>query len=454
MKKKNQGFSLVELIVTIAILAIVVAPLLNAFVVSARTNAKAKERLRTTTIAQNIMEGVEKLTLEELAYQFDYPEERFNLMDGSVDACELVLPSGGGTTFNKVVTYEEAKAQVDAGGFEVEGWESMITSSIIRKSASDVRLAEKSNRDYYFFVKDISAGSGASKYSALITVKPSSANNYNDKDIAELQKIDITTDAIFIDGYTSSGAVALFPIEETTLPEPEESPADPDAPAAPARPAITLEDIERTVRVIIDKTDGVTTVKVEYEYAAVDSSGTTLTRKQESLIFDNAEDTSHELEHIYLMYFPWYVKGDEIVVNNDDNVDCTLHIIKQQGSDQIDSDDPRYSLTNRESNYRVKLYVNEGSPNANGTSHCNIQTNLKKNMGSGNAMNPIIHCQYNMNASGDVEDNVLQLRPLTAPTSQWDRIFDVTVNVYDNAVSLNTLYDAEPLATFTGGMTN
>ena len=72
-KLNNRGFSLVELIVAVAILAIIVLPLLRAFVVSANTNAKAKERLRTTEVGQNIMEGLTASKLEEVAGMFNYP---------------------------------------------------------------------------------------------------------------------------------------------------------------------------------------------------------------------------------------------------------------------------------------------------------------------------------------------------------------------------------------------
>lgn len=62
MKKRiqqdNGGFSLVELIVAVVILAFVVAPILGAFVSSARTNGKSQRVLSATTVGQNIMEEV------------------------------------------------------------------------------------------------------------------------------------------------------------------------------------------------------------------------------------------------------------------------------------------------------------------------------------------------------------------------------------------------------------
>jgi prepilin-type N-terminal cleavage/methylation domain-containing protein len=62
----NRGFSLVELLIGVTILAIVVAPLIHAFVTSAATSSKAK-RLRSETIAaQNILESYKATSIDML----------------------------------------------------------------------------------------------------------------------------------------------------------------------------------------------------------------------------------------------------------------------------------------------------------------------------------------------------------------------------------------------------
>lgn len=70
MKKRiqqdNGGFSLIELIVAVVILAFVVAPILGAFVSSARTNGRSQRVLSATTAGQNIMEEVKGTPLETL----------------------------------------------------------------------------------------------------------------------------------------------------------------------------------------------------------------------------------------------------------------------------------------------------------------------------------------------------------------------------------------------------
>ena len=69
-KASNAGFSLVELLIAVTILAIIVIPLLHLFVTSTRINVKSRQMLRATTVAQDIMEGLKAYTLEEVRTQF------------------------------------------------------------------------------------------------------------------------------------------------------------------------------------------------------------------------------------------------------------------------------------------------------------------------------------------------------------------------------------------------
>lgn len=58
----NEGFSLVELLIAIVILSIIVVPLLHSFVTSARTNAKSRNTMHATAIAEDVMEQFEAHT--------------------------------------------------------------------------------------------------------------------------------------------------------------------------------------------------------------------------------------------------------------------------------------------------------------------------------------------------------------------------------------------------------
>jgi prepilin-type N-terminal cleavage/methylation domain-containing protein len=55
----NKGFSLLELLIGITMLAIIVVPILHAFLTSSKTSVKAKEMRNETLAAQNILESYE-----------------------------------------------------------------------------------------------------------------------------------------------------------------------------------------------------------------------------------------------------------------------------------------------------------------------------------------------------------------------------------------------------------
>lgn len=73
-KASNAGFSLVELLIAVVILAIIAIPMLHMFVTSTNINVKSRQMLRATTVAQDIMEGLKAYTLEEVRAQFAPPE--------------------------------------------------------------------------------------------------------------------------------------------------------------------------------------------------------------------------------------------------------------------------------------------------------------------------------------------------------------------------------------------
>lgn len=78
---KNAGFSLLELLIAVVILAIIVIPLLNLFLSSNKLNIKSRQTLRATTAAQDIMEGLKAYNIKEIKEQFDKPANGFYVID-------------------------------------------------------------------------------------------------------------------------------------------------------------------------------------------------------------------------------------------------------------------------------------------------------------------------------------------------------------------------------------
>lgn len=89
MKNNERGYTLIELIVAITILAIIAIPLMHGFVTAAKTNAKAREIEQATTVARNTMEKIEATPIEELLKGIEPHKERDEL--GNVEGLRYDL---------------------------------------------------------------------------------------------------------------------------------------------------------------------------------------------------------------------------------------------------------------------------------------------------------------------------------------------------------------------------
>lgn len=92
MKKGNKGFSLVEVMIAITILAIIVTPFLASFLRATKINAKSRKMLRATTAAENVMEGLSGFLIEDISKQFN---DIYNLQQKKDDAGNPVVDGAG-----------------------------------------------------------------------------------------------------------------------------------------------------------------------------------------------------------------------------------------------------------------------------------------------------------------------------------------------------------------------
>jgi prepilin-type N-terminal cleavage/methylation domain-containing protein len=92
----NQGFSLLELIISIVILVIIMLPLMNNFFHSALINKKAEDIQIQSNLAASIMEGLKNLNIEEIVEHGDI--DQFAEALGNPVAQEILLPDPGAGT--------------------------------------------------------------------------------------------------------------------------------------------------------------------------------------------------------------------------------------------------------------------------------------------------------------------------------------------------------------------
>jgi prepilin-type N-terminal cleavage/methylation domain-containing protein len=152
----NGGFSLVELLIAIVILSIIVVPLLHSFVTSARTNAKSRNTMHATAIAEDVMEQFEAHTLGEMAD-----------------------------------TYEAAS---------VEGFTNTVKRGEDIDSDGDL--------EWVYTFRDSSTTSGA--YDVVTTLDPSAYTTINEKDLIDIQNLAGNLNAVYSEKADSDIGAYLY----------------------------------------------------------------------------------------------------------------------------------------------------------------------------------------------------------------------------------------------------
>jgi prepilin-type N-terminal cleavage/methylation domain-containing protein len=456
-KKNNSGFSLVELIVTVTILAIIVVPLLRAFVISAQTNAKAKERLRATDLAQNIMENMEAYGLETLSEQVN--AQKFRLLIGTTGAvadgsCELHRDSASSAYFS-VATIKDTVSEF---GF-VNNIPATASSVLVDEAAGTYEFRGSQNEDkcYYFAVGGIE--SDGKKYDALIVASPAAAGSngrdVNTSDLAEISAI--SSETSHVASYSYSDAIS----DMQNIINKYDGEIFDSAGNNLRNYANYKSHIQRTVTVALEGTTEITGVTVTYSYD-LESGYKTGNGKSNLLVrtdtvFSSAGDDDAQMEKMYLMLYPWYNGNrnlpDTIVVSNPNNLSADIILAQQTKLE----DDTRTEASNLL--YAMDIRVMEKAE-SNGTmsshTHVNIRPQISGDISLSWNREQYISDSYGITHSTDSSEMTADL----VETTQEGRNFDVTVCIYP----VGTLFDgteyktsfrrdaAEAYSTFTGGL--
>lgn len=380
-RNKDAGFSLVELLIAVIILAIIVVPMLHGFVTSARMNGKAKQVQRATTVAQDIMEGLKAYDIEELQAQFNEPADGFYVIDA-----RLIHGSIKEDYFEKSVTGNEDE--------DIE----------YRHVPKD----EVPPGIYYFTMEGVQLQ--GSEYDALIRIdavgyeKDAHGNPPANHDNA-FNNADITSPSSIIKGKTGKDGIYV-------------QSAGQDLSAAEAvKKAWDLEDSEDelagkpfTFRTFADQGGKVTrTITLSMENDGVDAEGNRCCKVSVQYAYDCTYNGAPcpvqitgdfptgavpcgekipEGGNIYLFYYPLYAERgtaagspgalpenkirDNIVINNKTGLPFTIYIVKQVDSVTAASL-PEQQLKIAEEKYAP---VVKGT----GTAELTIRTNLGTNL--------------------------------------------------------------------------
>ncbi len=153
---KNAGFSLLELLIAVTILAIITIPMLHMFVTSARINGKSRITLRATVLAQDIVEGLKAYHIDEIQDQFN--TKHLDMLNSTITCEECKYDDDGSNVYYfylKNVKLEnstfDAKIKLDASAY-IDGTSEAGKHDMHPNTSETVRLAS-ANRNASFVYK-------------------------------------------------------------------------------------------------------------------------------------------------------------------------------------------------------------------------------------------------------------------------------------------------------------
>lgn len=437
----DRGMTLVELLIAIVILAIIVVPLLHSFVSSARVNMDARKKLKITTTAQDVMEGLRADTLEDLALQIYYHDgvssngvvrDGFHIIDkalvkGTMSENRCVInPDGSVDNFTSVS--DTAVSDDDKPCIESTN------------GGETYEFKRKDDGKYYFYMTDVTVENvGTPNYKVDVLIS-ADADYYRDPSIISVNSARHNGTPLVDISDMNSLKDFVFSINEKEML---------DNINAANYTSYSLKDTKVTVSITLEKKNIGGNDKIQ---ATVSSKLQALsplptTHYDES----NQVVTRDTVRNIYLFYSPTYngdISGvtvpDEINIINNDKLDNNLYIVKQY-DDAIASTG---FLDQYEMNYRCKITIGEsGETNCHTKIRTNLDYNLYKVLNNTGVLErvPVSQTQTEYVYNTDVKD------PLTWESNGekvispmgggeiTDRIYNASVYVYKEGSIANAL---------------
>ena len=420
-KKDNKGFTLLELLVAVTILAIIIVPMLRSFVSSYRVNARSRQTMRATTLAQNEMEIFEKEKIEDLLddTKFDYTVKEPNESDPDDPGIYEFTRSG-------IINDDSGKQMFDV----------VVKLDPERVSASDLYYAQ--NTQDVLFMNTIS---GIDSGSYIQRVRNDVNENGEDEEVYKL----------YVTRQHPEGVAGTK--------------WDTDKFA---------RELKRKITIKIEQEDQggykTTVAKVRYDYeidhvyGIVPQEYEKYTTK-DRVFFNNSQTLDEdgnpvELKSLYLFYAPRYDTPhvDEIIVENENKLPVNVYIIRQN---ILDPSSPSTGVVldneivkNAKEvplGYHASIEIKEGF-DADGKTYGRYFTNLNIS-DSSSLMNPGITDLklYDCDNIGRTftKDQIVEYTSLKSlgATEAKDRIYTMEAAVYTHGADPDT---EEPLVRLTG----
>ncbi len=439
MKKKNSGFTLVELLVGVAILAVIIVPILNNILVASRTNMKAYNQQQVTILGNNLMEGLKaESSIADVAKQFVY--------DGDVD---FDILSNYTTSSTQTIEVEKNLA----GEFD----EVDLAASAIQKIPDGagykyVFNEDKVNREHSFAITDLATQAGnydvLIQYNAKIDTNEAGGtpspgpgpgpDEINSVDIPVITSIAIETNAVINQRERDNWAVTSLQQRFNAWWNANKGDDEP----------ITVNNIDiqedMQKKFYIDISYNAATAKYEvdgtlkYNLTSLpDTSIAPTIIYTDDHLFHSTFDT---LENVYLFFRPNFKQYvDYVFVNNNIpegfNPDINFYLVEQAptAADMV-------NYFTHINNYHLYFVLNEVAPRREEAGVNHYRTVVRHNIGNFISNPPEGIVVYN----NDITQKVKQDDFITYEKDKT-RIWRITVQIFEAADAFSDKFNSDHL---------
>ena len=358
MRRLKRGETLVELLIAVAILAVISVPLLHPFVTANKTNMTAKRIQVATEMARNLVETLKSEDVSNVARNFN----GYN-RDKNGDYINTNVAQGSFHSGARDYTYGEFVYAEGSYQLVTDAVSSVLGDTDTLGNVSS-RFIGQVNDNYNFIMPNVQVDNF--KADILINYSPEKSADINN--IYSMNRSDCAYFAE--DSHSASNAVEHYATAN------QEHYSAGFTTSLLSKTAI-MDTMTKTVTVKIekDKFAGNITVTVKYSYdiGAGYTSYDDRYFTDETVIFDNYS-TGKALSAVYLYYFPLYgisTSGrDAFIVENLSNLHTDIFFICMNNA---------YTTALNTSNYKASLSISEkvnaGVGVLNTKAHSNVPNN-------------------------------------------------------------------------------
>lgn len=327
-KVNNAGFTLLEVLVAMIILAVVSVPLIRSFATATRTNRRAKIEMQCTNAAENLAEIFRDSKVEDLITRFSASTENTVTIEEGKDVTDIYDASK--TYKNQDIYTFQIKNQDDMNADLPDGYYAeVVLDSSYYPNANGLNLSQiepVSIKDSAIYTMDPNFDKEAYK---IFLEKNKKANAERPGDYGLINTNDDEALKYLKDNLTRKITIVIDKRGEADAPS-SVTPAVTPGTTPAASPAVAEKiNLVKVSLIITYQAKGSWADSKFYpaDRTAVEVLNTDL--------FDNSTSLQ-ELNSVYLFFYPRYKaasnNNDEIVVENIENIDTKLYLSALTGA--------------------------------------------------------------------------------------------------------------------------